>query len=219
MCVRRSEARWRSKEFWGEGERVLEAVVYELDGKPEGCILYRQQNSGEEPPRFVDVREFVAVTREAWAGLISFLASYNPDDFSVRISTSRGEPLHPFLGDSHVEASIQPGLMLRLVDVEGALNLLNREILGPLVLDITDDAIPQNAGEYTVGGGEVVRGAEAEERISLDVRGLAQLYAGYLPARELARHGLIEASSEGALESLETLFPVGDPWVFGLDHF
>src|ERR671912_631390 len=53
--------------------------------------------------------------------------------------------------------------------------------------------------------------AEAAESVSLDVRQLAQLYAGYLPARDLARHGLIRASSPGALDLLETLFPLRDP--------
>jgi predicted acetyltransferase len=109
--------------------------------------------------------------------------------------------------------------MLRLVDVEGALGYLERAPEMPLVLDISDDVIPENAGEYTVAKGKVVRGAEAAESISLDVRQLAQLYAGYLPARDLARHGLIQASSSGALDLLESLFPQGDPWLYAPDHF
>jgi predicted acetyltransferase len=64
-----------------------------------------------------------------------------------------------------------------------------------------------------------VRGEEAEERVSLDVRQLAQLYAGYLPAGQLARHGLVEPGSPEALELLEALFPVDDPWVYPPDHF
>jgi predicted acetyltransferase len=118
-----------------------------------------------------------------------------------------------------VSAKVEPDQMLRLVDVESALGYLNRGTGSPLVLDVSDDVIPENAGEFTVGEGEVVRGAEAGERISLDVRQLAQLYAGYLPARGLARHGLLEASSQEALELLEELFPLGDPWLFEPDHF
>jgi hypothetical protein len=48
---------------------------------------------------------------------------------------------------------------------------------------------------------------------------LAQLYAGYLPARQLARHELVAPSSPHALDLLEELFPVGDPWLFAPDHF
>jgi predicted acetyltransferase len=109
--------------------------------------------------------------------------------------------------------------MLRLVDVEGALRLLSRTTDEPLVLEVSDDVKEGNTGEYTVGRGEVVRAAEAEWRVSLDVRRLAQLYAGYLPAGQLARHGLIQPSSPEALEIVEELFPAGEPWVYPADHF
>ena len=99
------------------------------------------------------------------------------------------------------------------------MGLLRRKTSEPLVLSVSDDGIPDNTGEYTVGGGEVVRGAEAGERVTLDVRRLAQLYAGYLPARELARRGYLEANSEKTLELLEELFPAGGPWVFSMDRF
>ena len=109
--------------------------------------------------------------------------------------------------------------MLRLVDVEGVLGCLGRAPEAPLILYVSDDVIPENAGEYTLAEGKVVRGTEVGERVSLDVRQLAQLYAGYLPAGGLARHGLIQASSPKALDLLEAIFPLGDPWLFGPDHF
>jgi predicted acetyltransferase len=65
----------------------------------------------------------------------------------------------------------------------------------------------------------VVRGAEAEQSVSLDVRQLAQLYAGYLPVEDLARHDLLHASSPRALRLLDSLLPVGDPWLSRPDHF
>jgi predicted acetyltransferase len=109
--------------------------------------------------------------------------------------------------------------MLRLVDVETALAYLERPLQEPLVLDVRDDVVPENQARYTIADGKVVREAEAEHIISLDVRRLAQLYAGYLPARDLARHGLLDASSPEALELLDSLFPVGDPRLYEPDHF
>lgn len=214
--VRRIEDRWRQVL---EDEEGLHAAVYEKDGV-EGYVLYEQsEREGRTTSRRLTVYETVARTPEARAGLLSFAAAYDPDEFRVRYETSRGEPLHPYLRNSYVEAKIEPDMMLRLVDVEGALNQLNRGISEPLVLEVSDDVIPENNGEYTVGVGKVTRGADAEERVALDVRRLAQLYAGYLPARQLARRGLIRVSSETALELLEALFPAGDPWVFPLDRF
>jgi predicted acetyltransferase len=216
-CVRRGEGRWRevlAREDWG-------VAVYEQGGGMEGYILYRMSEWREdrEPHRTLAVKELVWETAGAREALISFLAAQDPLVFEVKYSTPRGEPLHPYLRSSYVRAEIEPEFMLRLVDVEGALRLLARPTDEPLVLEVFDDVIQENAGVYTVGRGEVVRGAEAERRVSLDVRQLAQLYAGYLPAGQLARHGLIEPSSPGALELAEALFPAGDPWIYPADHF
>lgn len=194
------------------------AVVYEEDGSVHGYALY-EQGEGREMPRALSVPEIVAATPGASEALISFMGAFDPLMFEVRHPAPRGEPLHPFLSSSYVEARVSPEFMLRLVDVEGALGLLDRETQAPLVLEVEDGELPENAGEYTVGDGGVVRGAEAGERVALDVRQLAQLYAGYLPARQLVRRGLVRPGSGRALEILERLFPTGDPWLFPKDHF
>ena len=217
LCALRSEAYWRKT----LGRKDLEAAVYEAEGEVRGYLIYKMSNhqEGREPPRCLEVQELVAETTESRRGLVSFLAALDPDAFDIRHWTSREDRLHPYLQSSYVDAKIEPDQMLRLTDVEGALGHLNRKGSGPLVLEVADDVIPENAGEYTVGGGEVVRGAEAKDRASLGVRRLAQLYAGYLPARQLARHGLVETGSPAALDLLEELFPTGDPFLFAPDHF
>ena len=216
-CVRRSEGRWR--EYLSREEH--EVVVYEIEGRVEGYVIYRMSGWREdrEPPRKLSIRELVATTVGARDALISFIAAQDPLVFEIKHSTPRGEPLHPYLPSSYVKAEIVPEFMLRLVDVEGALNLLDLSVDEPFVLQVSDDVIPENDDAYTIGEGEVARGADAGEKVSLDVRQLAQLCAGYLPARQLARHGLIRSSSPEALEILEALFPVGDPWVYPPDDF
>jgi predicted acetyltransferase len=186
----------------------------------EGYILYKISGwQDRDPRRTLSIEEIVAATPRAREALLSFMAGLDPLVYGIKLYTPRGEPLHPYLRSSHVIAKIEPDQMLRLVDVEGALGYLGRAPEMALVLDISDDVIVENAGEYTVAEGKVVRGAEAAESVSLDVRQLAQLYAGYLPAGDLARHGLIRASSPEALDLLESLFPLRDPWLFGPDHF
>ena len=219
--VRRSGGRWRELLTDKDGAyKDLRAAVYEKEGEVRGYLLYKHSGlGGQSPARRLTVYEIVARTPEARAGLLSFAAAYDPSEFEVKYEAPRGEPLHPYLESSYVDARVYPDMMLRIVDVEGALGLLRREIGESLVLEVSDDVVPENIGEYTVGGGEVVRGAEAGERVALDVRQLAQLYAGYQPARELVRRGYTRTSSERALGLLEEMFPVGDPWVFPLDRF
>lgn len=55
--------------------------------------------------------------------------------------------------------------------------------------------------------------------MTLDVRQFAQLYAGYLPARQLVRGGLVNPGSARVVELLEEFFLPGDPWLFSPDHF
>jgi predicted acetyltransferase len=216
LCVRRSEGHWKES----LAEKGTDAAVYERDDVVEGYILYKISGWQErDPRRTLSVEEIVAATPRAREALLSFMAGLDPLVYGIKLYTPRGEPLHPYLRSSHVDAKIEPDQMLRLVDVEGALGYLERVPEAPLVLDISDDVIPENSGEYTVGDGKVFRGAEAGESVSLDVRQLAQLYAGYLPARDLARHGLIRASSPEALHLLGALFPLRDPWLSGPDHF
>jgi predicted acetyltransferase len=217
LSVRRSEGHWRSDEV----RKNRDIAVYERDAGVEGYILYKispwQQD--RDPQRTLGVDELVAATPRAREALLSFMACLNPMVYGIKHFTPRGEPLHPYLKSSYVRATIVPDQMLRLVDVETALGYLDLVSGAPLVLDVKDDVVPENHGEFTVADGNVVRGAEAGESVSLDVRQLAQLYAGYLPARDLARHDLLEASSPEALELLDALFPVGDPRLYGPDHF
>jgi predicted acetyltransferase len=216
LSVRRSERHWKAS----LSKKDADVAVYERHGAVEGYILYEISGwQDRDPRRTLSVEEIVAATPRAREALLSFMAGLDPLVYGIKLHTPRGEPLHPYLRSSHVNAKIEPDQMLRLVDVEGALGYLERVPEAPLVLDISDEVLPENSGEYTVGGGKVFRGAEAAESVSLDVRQLAQLYAGYLSVRSLARHGLIKASLPEALELLEALFPQGDPWLYGPDHF
>jgi predicted acetyltransferase len=216
LSVRRSEGHWRSDEV----RKNRDIAVYERGGVVEGYILYKISGWQEQDPRrTLKVDEFVAATLRAREALYSFMAGLDPLVYGIKHFTPRGEPLHPYLNSSYVKARIEPDQMLRLVDVGKALGYLELASEAPLVLDIKDDVISENHSEYTIAHGRVVRGAEAEESVSLDVRQLAQLYAGYLPVKELARHSLLDASSPEALDLLDSLFPVGDPWLYGPDHF
>jgi predicted acetyltransferase len=216
LSVRRSEGHWKKS----LADKDKDVAVYERDGDVEGYIIYKISGwQDRDPRRTLSVEEIVAATPRAREALLSFMAGLDPLVYSIELYTPRGEPLHPYLRSSHVNAKIEPDQMLRLVDVEDALGYLECVSEAPLVLDVRDDVIPENSGEYTIGDGKVIRGAEAGKSVSLDVRQLAQLYAGYLPARDLARHRLVQPSSPEALDLLGALFPLGDPWLYGPDHF
>ena len=94
--------------------------------------------------RTLTVLELVADTPAAWEALHSFMSLFDPLMFEARYSTQRGELLHPFLPSSYVEAPLTPEFMLRLVNVEEALGILQRRLEAPLVLEVGDDEISEN---------------------------------------------------------------------------
>ena len=119
LCVRRSEAFWR-KTIANEERQT---AVYEGDGRVEGYVIYGMSGWREDrsPRRVLTVDELVAGSQAAREALISFMAVQDPLVFEIRYATPRGEPLHPYLKSSYVEAKVDPEFMLRIVDVEGAL--------------------------------------------------------------------------------------------------
>jgi predicted acetyltransferase len=107
------------------GRENTEAAVYEADGRVEGYLLY-EQGDDRNMLRTLTVLELVADTPAAREALHSFMSLFDPLMFEVRYSTPRGEPLHPFLPSSYVEARVAPEFMLRLVNAEEALGILQR---------------------------------------------------------------------------------------------
>src|ERR671912_414238 len=163
-------------------EEDLTSLMELYTAEAKGHTLSARRSEGHWKTTLSKKDAVVAATQRAREALYSFMAGLDPLVYGIKLYTPRGEPLHPYLKSSHVDAKIEPDQMLRLVDVEVALGYLGRAPEAPLVLDISDAVIPENAGEYTFAEGKVVRGAEAAESAFLDVRHPAQFFAGDLPA-------------------------------------
>src|SRR5215210_80797 len=117
LSVLRSEKHWKKS----LADKDNDAAVYECDGEIEGYVLYKVSGWQErEPRRTLSVEELVAATPRAKEALFSFMAGLDPLVYGIKHFTPRGEPLHPYLRSSHVDAKIEPDQMLRLVDAAGA---------------------------------------------------------------------------------------------------
>jgi len=115
------------------------------------------------------------------------------------------------------EVAFQMRWMLRLLDVEAALAArgylpgLEREV----TFEVTDDLLERNCGRFTLsvagGRGQVTRDGGGPA-VRVDVRGLAALYSGYLPAEELARVGMADGA-DPALAAATAAFAGAPPWL------
>jgi predicted acetyltransferase len=135
------------------------------------------------------------------------------------VETFRGAhvpPDHPLLHGltypRRLRLRLGDQLWLRLVDVGAALSARSYAGEDALVLDISDDFLPENSGSWRVGSGGGERTDEAPD-LALGVQELGSIFLGGFGATELARAGLVRELTEGAALRANALFATPrKPW-------
>ncbi|GAA4423027.1 GNAT family N-acetyltransferase [Georgenia halophila] len=195
-------------------ERMRIAVVRTHDGEPRGYATFRRQGSWSEtgvPEGVVRVREAVtldaAAARALWTTLtdIDLMASVETGDLAA------DDPLVHLLTDlRRTNLRVHDGLWLRLLDVPAA--LAAREYSGPVdvVLEVSDELVPANAGRWHLrsdGMAEVeVTRTEEAGHLALDVAELASVYLGTTSLAALAGAGRVRELVPGRLATAATAF-------------
>ena len=189
------------------------AALLELDGTPAGYALYRVISKWEAGQNVGHVRVLEAMAEEAELELWRFLFGLD------WVETFRGGHLptdHPLLHGltypRRLRLRIGDQLWLRLVDVGAALSARSYAGADTLVLDVSDDFLPENAGRWRIASGTAERTDESPD-LALGVVELASLYLGGFTATELTRAGLVRELTEGAAARANRLFATPrKPW-------
>ena len=188
----RSQAWWEGRRFvpapW-EPKALKRLALLELDGEPAGYAIYivSQEWAHGSSAGKVSVIEAVAptpeATRELWRWLLDFdwTSELRGGPAAARpsaVPAPRGAPAHAVRGGD--------GIWLRLIDVEAALAARSYEGDTQVVVELTDEFLPENAGRWRLGA----RGAErtnAAAELALDVSGLGSVYLGGFSFSDLVR--------------------------------
>ena len=81
-----------------------------------------------------------------------------------------------------------------------------------VVLELTDQFLPENSGRWRIGRGGAER-SDAAAEISLDITGLGSVYLGGFSFADLVRGSRAEELVGGAVERADALFRTGaEPW-------
>jgi predicted acetyltransferase len=193
----------------GAGPRFI--ALLELDGSPEAYALYRMKESWDEGFAASSLRviETIATTplaeREIWRFLFGI-------DLVARVESSFLPVDHPLLlavtESRRLRMRVSDGLWLRILDVERALESRSYAAEDLLILELSDEFMPDNADTWTLEAGRdtahVSRGGEAELR--LDIRDLASAYLGGFTFSQLAAAGLVDELTPGAIDRADSLF-------------
>jgi predicted acetyltransferase len=222
-AISRSEARWRyetlADEEWmryGNGQKVL--AVYEVDGAAQGYVIYRTRGDWDHqgPKGVLTALEVCALDPATEQAIWQWLAGI---DLIATIRGWRGPVPHPLqltvVEPRRLSATITDGLWLRILDLPGALEARAYRESGRVVVDVTDEFCPWNAGRWqlSVGGDGAVGSASVsavndatQPDLSLDISDLAALYLGAFRVADLVRPGRVRECRPGGIAATDALF-------------
>jgi predicted acetyltransferase len=195
------------------GAGPLFCCLLEIDGRAEGFCTYRVEQAWDHFPKgVVRVNQALATDDRATRELWNFLFGI---DLTERIKTRFtalpiDHPLFLVMGESRrLMMRIGDGLWVRIVDLKTALERRAYAQSGTLVLDVTDEICPWNAGRWSLeaspDGGRVTQTGDAPD-LTLDIKELGSAYLGGISWGEMLRAGLLSENRPGAAFEADGLF-------------
>lgn len=177
----------------------------------QGYVVYRIEQRGQ--PSTLRVAELVALTPEAYRGLLGYLANHDSQVDQVEWFGPVEEPIDLLLSQATRKGwQHEPTFLLRLVDAPKAVKARSvpTHLRGAFTLDLTDEQAPWNQGRWSLefADGRVamkpVPVSEQAADVVADIAVLSGLYAaafapeaallsGRLVASELAASLMLEA--------------------------
>lgn len=194
-----------------------ETFVYEQRGQITGYLVCERHD-------ILHLLEMLGATADARRGLLGFLARRT--DALIEWATSPAL-LHEF-GLPEIGLTREPGVMLRIVDLEAALTALHAAHFAPVLAEhgqavtvhATDPLCPQNARPLRLTAAGVQPDLSADGPwLRADIRVLARLYLGDLLPSEAAAVNLLTTDSPHTSALADRLFPRRRPYVAPLDQF
>ncbi|QZP37555.1 GNAT family N-acetyltransferase [Halobaculum magnesiiphilum] len=221
--LNRSEDWWRDRVFesWGTDPYVYGWTDGDRGDELRGYVVYTITDDDDAEGKTMAVSEFAHVDREARGHLLRFCRNHDSQVERVRFTGPADTRLFDGLDDPRAaETEIRPGPMVRIVDVERALEAIayQEDSDATLVLDVRDDDCEWNDDVFHLrvadGRGAVERVAAADEvDVSLDIGALSRLVVGSHGVDGLVELGAVEVAAESDREMLATLFPETDPFL------
>ncbi|GIF81714.1 GNAT family N-acetyltransferase [Catellatospora bangladeshensis] len=208
------DARWwdyrLADQAWHRGGAgPIQAVLCRDGDTVLGYALYRFRSQWNDsgPNGQVSVMETVAVTPAAYTALWEFLLNV---DLTRTVGLWLGavdEPLQYLTNDPRrLGMRLGDGLWVRLVDIPAALSARRYPVDVDVVLEITDDLLPDSGGVFRLRGNPDTATCEPTTdtpHLRLDTATLSALYLGGNTLGALSAAGRVEELHPGALTTTD----------------
>jgi predicted acetyltransferase len=224
----RDERWWRAilddPEFARRGMSPQKCLLAGGASGPRGYALYRTRPDWDEdglPYGSLSVRELIAADAAAAAALWADLLTRDLIGEVVARQRPVDDPLLDMLADRRrARASLADGLWIRLTDVGAALRQRCYACAADVVIEVTDELLPANAGRWRLhcpgpadGGTASCDRTTAAADIVLPVAALGAGYLGGTRLGGLAAAGLVSERKHGSLARLSAaMYSDPAPW-------
>ena len=224
----RDERWWQSTlddpEFQRRGMSARRCLLAGDDAGPRGYALYRTKPDWDDdglPYGGLSVRELIATDAAAAAALWTDLLTRDLIGEVVARQRPVDDPLLDMLADRRrARPYLTDGLWVRLIDVGAALRQRRYSCPADLVIEVTDDLLPANAGRWRLqcpgpadGGTPSCERTGAAADIVLPVAALGAGYLGGTRLGALAAAGLVTERRDGAVARLSAaMYSDPAPW-------
>lgn len=220
LPLKRSEDWWDIRKF-NPWNKTGYCYLWEYEGEARGYVMYSPHESSDDSwEKEMEVRELIYQDREAFYQLMRLLYNHGSQVSEIGVPApfpSRLNMLDLVEDPRSVETELNPGVMVRIVDLEDALSRLRypEDAEGELTLEVTDPLLESNEGVFTLEfSGETSKCRVKREgtstgkaNFSLSIGSLSQLYTGYLSADQLATANKLDVRKESKLPLLNKAFP------------
>jgi predicted acetyltransferase len=194
---------------------ALRCAVWESEGSATAYAFYRVNQTFERgnSTGHVFVLEAMGSTAAATHAIWRFLFGI---DFVARVKAIYLPLDHPLLlslaAPRRLNFLVREGLWVRLIDVGAALAARSYTSDETVIIDITDEFCPWNAGRWRIARSGVER-TTAGADLACTVASLGCVYLGGFSFAELARALRVSELQEGAIARADALFRTDrKPW-------
>jgi predicted acetyltransferase len=185
-------------------------------GRDEGYVIYAHRplpSDRDWPRRAIYIRDFVALTPDAYFGLWRHMLTHDLAEYIVAVMPTDDPFRHLVHDPFRVQATPGEGAMLRIVDVANAVS--QRPYVGEqpasFTMRILDHAAPWNEATWRVEAAEgktLAEHVDAQPDLELTANALAPIFTGFMTPQVAASVGLLTASSPEAVERMAKAFRV-----------
>lgn len=219
-AVKRTSEYWRLRYFQSrigtryhylimKGKEPVGFIITHMD-KPPAAYSSELSRSPE-----LSIVQAVWTDQGSFDMIMQFIRSHRDQFEKIGWVLPPDVSIHDRLADQRIEVALKPKMMLKIVDIKGAMEQrpFSTHLSGEVVIQVqADDTSPWLDGHWRIrwnaGNAKVskLQNASRTSVVKTDIQTLAVLYSGHKSASRLAELGLV-TGSKAAIDLLNCAFP------------